>query len=80
MDPGNFLQYMHVDDHILSGDDRLVRDMVQKLKWKFPVKKVELLTKKLARQSTPWVEKWHEQSWGADSPRRVGPLIIACRT
>ena len=27
MDPGNFIQYVHVDDELLSGDDRLVRDM-----------------------------------------------------
>ena len=24
MDPGNFIQYVHVDDELLSGDDRLV--------------------------------------------------------
>ena len=40
MDPGNFIQHVHVDDELLSGDDRLVRDMVQKLKQKFLVKKV----------------------------------------
>ena len=43
MDPGNFIQYVHVDDELLSGDDRLVRDMVQKLKQKFLVKKVDCL-------------------------------------
>ena len=36
MDPGNFIQYVHVDDELLSGDDRLVRDMVHKLKTKVP--------------------------------------------
>ena len=41
MDPGNFIQYVHVDDELLSGDDRLVRDMVQKLQQKFLVKKVD---------------------------------------
>ena len=45
MDPGNFLQYVRVADELLSGDDRLVRDMVQKLQQKFLVKKIELLTK-----------------------------------
>ena len=29
MDPGNFIQYVHVDDELLSGDDQLVRDMVE---------------------------------------------------
>ena len=45
MDPGNFIQYVHVDDELPSGDDRLVRDMVQKLKQKFLVKKVDYLSK-----------------------------------
>ena len=31
-DPANVLQYVHVDDELPAGDDRLVRDMVQKLK------------------------------------------------
>ena len=29
MDPGNFIQYVHVDDELLFGDDQLVRDMVR---------------------------------------------------
>ena len=41
MDPGNFIQYVHVDDELLSEDDRLVRDMVQKLK---KVPREEVLT------------------------------------
>ena len=41
MDLGNFIQYVHVDDEPLSGHDRLVRDMVQKLQQKFLVKKVD---------------------------------------
>ena len=45
MDPGNFIQYVHVDDELLSGADRLVRDMVQKLKQKFLVKTVDCLSK-----------------------------------
>ena len=45
MDTGNFIQYVHADDELLSGDDRLVRDMVQKLKQKFLVKKVDYLSK-----------------------------------
>ena len=45
MDPGNLIQYAHVDDELLSGDDRLVRDMVQKLKQKFLVKKIDYLSK-----------------------------------
>ena len=45
MDPGNFIQYVHVDDELLSRDDRLVRDMVQKLKQKFLVKKIDFLSK-----------------------------------
>ena len=45
MDPGNFIQYVHVDDELLSGDDRLVRDKVQKLKQKFLVKKLDHLSK-----------------------------------
>ena len=45
MDPANFIQGVHVDDEPLSGDDRLVRDMVQKLKQKFLVKKVDYLNK-----------------------------------
>ena len=36
---------MHVDDELLSGDDRLVRDTVQKLKQMFLVKKVDYLCK-----------------------------------
>ena len=44
MDPRNFIQHVHVDDELLSGDDRLVRDMVQKLKQKFLVKKVDYLS------------------------------------
>ena len=43
--PGNFIRYVHVDDELLSGDDRFVRDMVQKLKQKFLVKKVDYLSK-----------------------------------
>ena len=34
---------MHVDDELLSGDDRLVGDMVQKLKQQFLVKNVDFL-------------------------------------
>ena len=34
-----------VDDELLSRDDRLVRDMVQKLKQKFLVKKVDYMSK-----------------------------------
>ena len=45
MDPGYFIQYVHVDDELLSRDDRLVRDMVHKLKRKFLVKKVDHLSK-----------------------------------
>ena len=45
MDPRNFVEYVHVDDELLSGDDWLVRDMVQKLKQKFLVKKVDYLSK-----------------------------------
>ena len=45
MDPGNFIQYVHVDDELLSGDEGLVRDMMQKLKQKFLVKKVGYLSK-----------------------------------
>ena len=41
MDPGNFIQNVRVNDELLSRDDRLVRDMVQKLKQKFLVKKVD---------------------------------------
>ena len=43
MDPGNFIQYVHVVDKLLSGDDWLVRDMVRKLNQKFLMKKVEYL-------------------------------------
>ena len=42
---GNFIQYVHVDDELFSGDDRLVRDIVQKLKQEFLVKKVDYLSK-----------------------------------
>ena len=28
MDSGNFIQYVHVDDELLSRDDQPVRDMV----------------------------------------------------
>ena len=45
MNPGNFIQYVHVDDGLLSSDDQLVRDMVRKLKEKFLVKKVDFLTR-----------------------------------
>ena len=45
MDPGNFIQYVHVDDELLSGDDQLVRDTVRKLNQKFLVKKVDHLAK-----------------------------------
>ena len=45
MDPRNVIQYVHVDDELISGDDRLVRDMVQKLKQKFLVKKIDYLSK-----------------------------------
>ena len=41
----NFIQYVHVDDELLSVDDQLVRDMVRKLKQKFLVKKVDHLAK-----------------------------------
>ena len=44
MDPRNFIQYVRVDE-LLSRDDRLVRDMVQKLKQKFLVKNVDYLSK-----------------------------------
>ena len=43
MDHRKFIQYVHVDDELLSGDDQLVRDMVRKLKQKFLVKKVDCL-------------------------------------
>ena len=42
---GKFIQYVHVDDELLSGHDQLVRDMARKLKQKFPVKKVDYLAK-----------------------------------
>ena len=45
MDTGNFIQYVHVDDELLSGDDQLVRDTVRKLNQKFLVKKVDHLAK-----------------------------------
>ena len=45
MDPGNFIQYVHVDDELSSGDDELVRDMLRMLKQKFMVKKVDYLAK-----------------------------------
>ena len=45
MDPVRFLQYVHVDDEHLSGNDQVVRDMVQKLKQQFIVKKVDFLAK-----------------------------------
>ena len=45
MDPGNFIQYVHVDDELLSEDGRLLRDMLQKLNQKFLVKKVDYLSK-----------------------------------
>ena len=45
MDPGNLIQYVRVDDELLSRDDRLVRDMAQKLKQKFLVKKVDYVSK-----------------------------------
>ena len=45
MVPGNFIQDVHVDDELLSRDDRLVRGMVQKLKQKFLVMKVDYLSK-----------------------------------
>ena len=34
VDPGNLIQYAHVDDELLSGDDQLVHDMEPKLKQK----------------------------------------------
>ena len=34
LDPGNSIQFVHVDDELLSGDDQLVRDMEPKLKQK----------------------------------------------
>ena len=36
MENENFIQHVHVDDELLSGDDRLVRDMVQKFETKVP--------------------------------------------
>ena len=45
MDPRNFIQHVHVDGELLSGDDQLVRNMVRKLKQKFFVMKVVYLTK-----------------------------------
>ena len=36
MDPGSFIQCGHMDDELLSGDDRLVRDTVQKVHTKVP--------------------------------------------
>ena len=35
---GNFLQFGHIDDEALCGDDRIVRDMVHKVTHKFLVK------------------------------------------
>ena len=46
MDPGNFIQYVHVADELLSKDDQLVRGLVRKLKPKFLVKKVDYLTQR----------------------------------
>ena len=43
IEPGNFIQYVRVDNELLSGDDHLVRDMVRKLNKKFLVKKVDHL-------------------------------------
>ena len=43
MDRGKFIQYVRVDNELLSGDDHLVCDMVRKLKQKFLVKKVDHL-------------------------------------
>ena len=46
MDPGNFIEYVHVyDDELPPGDDQLVRDMVRTLNQKLNVKKVDYLTK-----------------------------------
>ena len=45
MDPGNFIQYVHVDDELLSGDNQLVHDMMRKLTQNFFVKEVDHLTK-----------------------------------
>ena len=45
MDPDNFIQYVHVDDELLSEADQLVRDMVRKLKQTFLVKNVDYLAK-----------------------------------
>ena len=45
MDPGNFIQYVHADDELLSGDDRLVLTWCKKLKQKFLMKKVDYLSK-----------------------------------
>ena len=68
---------VHVDDELLSGDDRLVRDIVQKLKQKFLVKKVDYLSKvgdkililgrtvertKLAQEDHDgWPRNWHKK-------------------
>ena len=41
MDPGNFIQYVHVEDELLSKDDQLLRDMVRNLKQEFLVMTVE---------------------------------------
>ena len=61
IDPGNFIQYVHVATSFLSGDDRLVRDMVQKLKQKFLVKKVDYLSK-VGDKIQILDEHWNEQN------------------
>ena len=45
MDPDNIIQYVHVDDELLSEADQLVRDMVRKLKQTFLVENVDYLAK-----------------------------------
>ena len=62
MDPGNLIQYAHVDDELLSGDDRLVRDMVQKLKQKVPREEDRLPEQSWRQNSNPGTNSGTEQN------------------
>ena len=74
MDVGNFVQYVHFDDEIILGDDRIVRDMPHKLKQKFLVKKDDSLSK-VGNCVGMWDDKWREQNLSTSSSHEVEDVL-----
>ena len=80
MDPGNFLQYVHENDELLSGDARLVRDMAEKVETTVPCEESPIFRPSWGHNWKLGSDSGPNKMEGKDSSRRVGTLIRASRT